>query len=151
MGFPMIVEDPARRHLVRDRQEGEVRLLLPLSAKALTSGDDCCSSASEGSVSAEAERAEPFVGTTEFWEYGSDREDHESTHKYATRRKRQLRDITAKALGVEVPRERFVEMLLDGSGLSEDERQKVLAGVSSKDDFNKVAEALVARYRTLEE
>ena len=151
MGYPMTVKDPARRHLVRDRQEGEAQLLLPFSAKALTSGGDCCSSASEGSVSAAAERAEPFVGTTEFGEYDSDQEDGESMQKYVTQHIRQLNGIIAGGLDVEVPKERFVEVLLDGSRLSEDERRKVLAGVNSVDDVDMVADALVACYPILEE
>ena len=109
----MMATGPARRHLVRDRQEGEVHSLLPFSAKALTSGGDCCSSASEGSVSAVAERAEPFVGTTELGEYDSDREDDESMQEYMTRRVRQWMGIIAGGRGDGVPKERFAEMLSD--------------------------------------
>ena len=39
-------------------------------------------------------------------------------YKYVTRRRRQLKGIIAKALGAGVPKEHFVDMLLDGSGLS---------------------------------
>ena len=77
MGYPMTVEDPVRCHLARDHQEGEVQPLLLFSAPALTSDGDCSSSTAEGSVSAEAERAESFVGPTELGEYDSDREDDE--------------------------------------------------------------------------
>ena len=79
MGYPMTVEDPARRHLVRDHHEGEVRPLLPFSAPALTSDGVCSSSSTaEGSETAEADRAESFVGLTELGEYDAGREDDES-------------------------------------------------------------------------
>ena len=77
MGYPMTVEDPARRHLVRDHHEGEVQRLLLFSVPALTSGGDCSSSTAEGAETAEADRAESFVGPTELGEYDSDREDGE--------------------------------------------------------------------------
>ena len=114
----MNVMDPARRHLVRDRHVGEVHSSPPCSVEALTSGDDRCSGASAGSCSAAAERAESFVGTTEFGEYDSDRADTESMHKYVTRSRRQLKGIIAKGLGAGVPKERVVDVVLDGSGLS---------------------------------
>ena len=128
----MNVMDPARRHLVRDRHVGEVHPSPPFSVEALSSADDRCSGASAGSRSAAAERSESFVGTTEFGEYDSDREDGEIMHRYVTRRRRQLKGIIAKGLDAGVPKERFADMLLDGSGLSWEERQKVLAGVSCK-------------------
>ena len=130
MGYPIAVEDPARRHLVRDHHEGEVQPLLLFSAPALTSDGVCSSSTAEGSETAEADRAESFVGPTELGEYDSDREDGEIMQEYMTRRARQWNGIIAGGLGVGVPKGRFAEVLLEGSRLSEDEKRRVFAGVT---------------------
>ena len=58
--------------------------------------------------------------------------------------------MIAKRLDPGVPESAFADMLLDGSGLSWEEGQKVFACVSSKDEFDKVSDALVARYPMLE-
>ena len=81
-------------------------------------------------MSAEAERAESFVGPTELGEYDSDREDGEIMQEYMTRRVRQWNGVIAVGLGVGVPKERFAEVLLEGSRLSDDGKRRMFAGVT---------------------
>ena len=66
----------------------------------------------------------------ELGEYDSDREDGESVQEYMTRRVRQWMGIIAGGLGDGVPKERFAEMVLDGSHLPAEEKRRMLAGVT---------------------
>ena len=112
-------------------------------AAALQPGGASASGASGGLPSAGvAERAESFVATLESGDYDSDRGENESMLLYTKRCLEQHKKICADGLDADVPKEKFITRLLDGSGLDSDEQKKIMQNVTQKDSYEEVAIAL---------
>ena len=93
-------------------------------AAALQPDGASASGASGGLPSARvAERAESFVATLESGDYDSDRGENESMLLYTKRCLEQHKKICADGLDADVPKEKFITRLLDGSGLDSDDQK----------------------------
>ena len=105
-------------------------------AAALQPGGASASGASGGLPSAaEAERAESFVATTESGDYDSDRGESESMLLYTKRCLEQYKKICADGLDADVPKEKFITRLLDGSGLDKDDQEECVNVAQYMDEW----------------
>ena len=103
-------------------------------AAALQPDGASASGAAGGLPSARvAERAESFVATLESGDYDSDRA-------------REREHATVYGLDADVPKEKFITRLLDGSGLDKEDQEKVMQNVTQKDSYEEVAIALRTKF-----
>ena len=131
------------------RGETTLSFSLPFSAgaAALQPGGASASGAPGGLPSASvAERADSFVVKTEPRDYDSDRGENESMLQYTRRCQEQHKKICADGLDADVPKEKFITRLLDGSGLDKDILDEVMKSVTQKDDYEEVANALRTKF-----
>ena len=116
-------------------------------AAALQPDGASASGASGGLPSARvAERAESFVATLESGDYDSDRGENESMLLYTKRCLEQHKKICADGLDADVPKEKFITRLLDGSGLDKEDQEKVMQNVTQKNNYEEVANALRTKF-----